>query len=89
MQSLAAHQVARGTTLLGINDQLGGAIGAALLATLLTKQLTGHGDLAAPPVLAHAYATVFAVATAMAVCTMIPAAFLPRRPVLDPPEQRN
>lgn len=89
MQSLAAHQVARGTTLLGINDQLGGAIGAALLATLLTKQLTGHGDPAAPPELAHAYATVFAVATAMAVCTIIPAAFLPRRPALDPPEQRN
>lgn len=85
MQSLAAHQVARGTTLLGINDQLGGAIGAALLATLLTNQLTRHGDHAAPPELALAYTTVFAVAAAMAVCTIIPAAFLPRRPVVPPP----
>lgn len=89
MQSLATHQIARGTTLLGITDQLGGAIGAALLATLLTNQLAGHGEGVAQPELAQAYATVFAAAAAMAVGTIIPAVFLPRRLVVPPPAGEN
>jgi MFS transporter, DHA2 family, multidrug resistance protein len=85
VQSLAPNQIARATTLLGINDQLGGAIGAALMAVLLTNQL-GHPDGAGAPHLAHAYAVVFVVAAALAACTIIPAAFLPKKPVGPAPE---
>jgi MFS transporter, DHA2 family, multidrug resistance protein len=85
VQSLAPNQIARATTLLGINDQLGGAIGAALMAVLLTNQL-GHPDGAGAPHLAHAYAVVFVVAAALAACTIIPAAFLPKKPVGQAPE---
>lgn len=84
VQSLAPHQIARATTLLGINDQVGGAIGAALMAVLLTNQLNRRDDMVAASAtsshLAHAYTMVFAVAAALAVCTIIPAAFLPRKP---------
>jgi MFS transporter, DHA2 family, multidrug resistance protein len=38
MQSLAPHQVARGTTLITVNQQLGGSIGAASVAVILTNQ---------------------------------------------------
>jgi MFS transporter, DHA2 family, multidrug resistance protein len=40
---LAPHQIARGTTLRSVNNQLGGAIGAALITVLLTNQLSRHG----------------------------------------------
>lgn len=84
VQSLAPHQIARATTLLGINDQLGGAIGAALTAVLLTNQLDRHDDIGAGQA-AHAYTMVFVVAVALAVCTIVPAAFLPKRPVGQTP----
>jgi EmrB/QacA subfamily drug resistance transporter len=116
VQSLAQHQVARGTTLLGVNDQVGGAVGAALMAMLLTNQFNRHDDIIAANKLAelqedasgrgvpvdpsaiprrtlapdfasdvaqhfsHAYTMVFVVAVALAVLTIIPAAFLPRKP---------
>jgi MFS transporter, DHA2 family, multidrug resistance protein len=116
VQSLAPHQVARGTTLLGVNDQVGGAMGAALMAMLLTNQFNRDNDIAAANKLAalqedasnrgvpvdpsaiprqtlapdfagavahhfsHAYTMVFVVAVVLAVCTIIPAAFLPRKP---------
>lgn len=47
VQSLAPQQVARGTTLLSVNDQLGGSIGAALMAVLLTYQFN-RGQAGAP-----------------------------------------
>jgi DHA2 family multidrug resistance protein len=114
VQSLAPHQVARGTTLLGVNDQVGGAMGAALMAMLLTNQFNRDDDIVAANKLAelqegasgrgvpvdpsviprqnlgpdfasdvaqhfsHAYTMVFVVAVALAVLTIIPAAFLPR-----------
>lgn len=53
MQSLAPEQVARGTTLLGVNDQVGGSIGAALMAVLLTNQFNRHDDLIAANKLAE------------------------------------
>jgi EmrB/QacA subfamily drug resistance transporter len=116
VQSLAPHQVARGTTLLGVNDQVGGAMGAALMAMLLTNQFNRDDDIVAANKLAelqedatgrgvpvdpsaiprqnlapdfasdvaqhfsHAYTMVFVVAVALAVLTIIPAAFLPRKP---------
>ncbi|CDO87457.1 EmrB efflux protein [Mycobacterium triplex] len=76
VQSLAPHQIARATTLLGITDQLGGAIGAALMAVLLTDQLNRQNDLGT------AYTAVFVVAAALAAGTIVPAAFLPKKPVV-------
>jgi EmrB/QacA subfamily drug resistance transporter len=43
---LAPHQIARGTTLRSVNNQLGGAFGAALVTVLLTNQLNRHEDVA-------------------------------------------
>lgn len=39
---LAPHQIARGTTLRSVNNQLGGAFGAALVTVLLTNQFNRH-----------------------------------------------
>ncbi|KLO46485.1 major facilitator transporter [Mycobacterium nebraskense] len=47
MQSLAPHQIARGTTLVSVNQQLGGSIGAALMAVILTNQFTSNETLVA------------------------------------------
>ncbi|OBA64951.1 MFS transporter [Mycobacterium sp. 1100029.7] len=43
LQSLAPHQVARGTTLVTVNQQVSGSIGAALLAVILTN-LFNHNE---------------------------------------------
>ncbi|MEB4211736.1 DHA2 family efflux MFS transporter permease subunit [Mycobacterium sp. 94-17] len=43
---LAPHQIARGTALRAVNNQVGGAVGAALLTVLLTNQLTPRQDTA-------------------------------------------
>ncbi|MFP1151664.1 DHA2 family efflux MFS transporter permease subunit [Mycobacterium sherrisii] len=123
LQSLAPHQVARGTTLVTVNQQVSGSIGAALMTVILT-QLFNHNqslitanklvaaqqqssgqrlpvestdsawrglgpDFAASVAQAfsHAYTTVFVVAVALIVVTIIPAAFLPMRrpePPVDP-----
>jgi DHA2 family multidrug resistance protein len=40
LQSLAPHQVARGTTLVTVNQQVSGSIGAALMAVVLTHLFT-------------------------------------------------
>jgi EmrB/QacA subfamily drug resistance transporter len=47
MQSLAPHQIARGTTLISVNQQLGGSIGAALMAVVLTNQFANNQTLVA------------------------------------------
>jgi MFS transporter, DHA2 family, multidrug resistance protein len=80
VQSLAPQQIARATTLLGINDQVGGATGAAILAMVLTDQINRRGGAD----IAHAYTVVFVAATALAVLTIIPAAMLPRKPATTP-----
>lgn len=52
MQSLAPHQVARGTTLITVNQQLGGSIGAALVAVVLTNQFNRNDNIVAASKLA-------------------------------------
>lgn len=47
MQALAPHQVARGTTLISVNQQVGGSIGAALMAVILTSQSDANEALMA------------------------------------------
>ncbi|CDO90955.1 EmrB efflux protein [Mycobacterium triplex] len=44
LQALAPHQVARGTTLVTVNQQVSGSIGAALMAVVLT-QLFNHNPV--------------------------------------------
>ncbi|OBH08179.1 DHA2 family efflux MFS transporter permease subunit [Mycobacterium sp. E1747] len=72
VQPLAPHQIARATTLRSVNNQLGGAVGAALMTVLLTDRTR-----AAAQHLTHAYTAVFTVATALAIGASIAAAFLP------------
>ncbi|MDT5119410.1 MAG: hypothetical protein QOE30_5149, partial [Mycobacterium sp.] len=43
LQALAPHQVARGTTLVTVNQQVSGSVGAALLGVILT-QLFNHNE---------------------------------------------
>ena len=47
MQSLAPHQIARGTTLVSVNQQIGGSMGAALMAVILTSQFSTNETLVA------------------------------------------
>lgn len=47
MQALAPHQVARGTTLISVNQQVGGSVGAALMAVILTNQFNRNEALMA------------------------------------------
>ncbi|OBG68879.1 MFS transporter [Mycobacterium sp. E188] len=118
MQSLTPPQVARGTTLVSVNQQLGGSIGAALMAVVLTNQFGNDETLVAAnkvaalqdeaksrgvPVdpsalprqalspdfashvahnLSQVYTLVFVLAVGLVAFTIIPAAFLPRKPAL-------
>ncbi|MUM19923.1 DHA2 family efflux MFS transporter permease subunit [Mycobacterium sp. CBMA271] len=84
VQSLAQSQIARGTTLLSVNDQVGGAMGAALMAVLLTNQVGRNAGVDNSSVhLSHAYTTVFSVAFVLAILAVIPALFLPRTLAVD------
>jgi hypothetical protein len=125
VQSVAPHRIARATTLLGVNDQVGGAVGAALMALLLNNQRNRHEDMVAanklaalqedasrrgvpvdpsaipPPTLVpdfastvshhcvHAYAMVSVAAAALAISSIIPVAFLPRKPAWQKPTGRG
>nr|WP_232078969.1 DHA2 family efflux MFS transporter permease subunit [Mycobacterium florentinum] len=83
VQSLAPRQIARGATLRSVNDQVGSAAGAALMAVLLTNQLHRH-EGGGGAQLAHAYTTVFAAAAALAVGASVSAVFLSREPTGQP-----
>lgn len=116
VQALAPHQIARGTTLMSVSHQVGGSMGTALMAMILTKQFNRSDDIVAAnklaalqqkaaisgvPVdssqiphqslapgfsanllrdLSHAYTSVFVVAVVLVAFTIIPAAFLPKKP---------
>lgn len=77
VQQLAPHQIARGATLRSVNNQLGGAVGAALMTVLLTNQLIREDTSTASGHLVHAYTQVFAIAAAVAAIAIVAAAFLP------------
>jgi MFS transporter, DHA2 family, multidrug resistance protein len=111
MQALNPQQIARGTTLITVNQQVGGSIGAALMAVILTNQFgrnetlvvasetsgvhQGAGRHSLPALtpdlasqvthqLSHAYTTVFVLAVVLVAFTIIPAAFLPKKPPVYP-----
>jgi EmrB/QacA subfamily drug resistance transporter len=47
VQSLAPHQIARGTTLISVSQQVGGSVGTALMSMVLTNQFNRSGNIAA------------------------------------------
>ncbi|BCQ07209.1 multidrug resistance protein B [Mycobacterium heckeshornense] len=77
VQSLAPHQIARGSALVHVNLQVAASISTAVMSVLLTSQLDHSKE--------HAYTTVFVVAAVLAVLAYIPAAFLPKKPVTAAP----
>ncbi|BCO34157.1 DHA2 family efflux MFS transporter permease subunit [Mycobacterium heckeshornense] len=77
VQSLAPHQIARGSALVHVNLQIAASISTAVMSVLLTSQLDHSKE--------HAYTTVFVVAAVLAVLAYIPAAFLPKKPVTAAP----
>jgi EmrB/QacA subfamily drug resistance transporter len=47
LQALAPHQVARGTTLMTVNQQAAGAVGASLMAVILTNEFNRNDAIVA------------------------------------------
>ncbi len=119
LATLTEHNVARGSTLLNITQQVAASMGTALFSVILTNELKGKdsvqvagavadagndpgavaGVLAkfglapdqlesvlakVPGDMADSFATVFIVATILVACCLIPAWFLPRKPVKQP-----
>lgn len=94
LATLRDHQVARGSTLMSIVQQVGASIGAAVMSVVLTGQMLDRGiDMTAsagthpvPPAvmdrilhaMAEAFQYTFAVSTVIVALTIIPALFLPR-----------
>jgi EmrB/QacA subfamily drug resistance transporter len=119
VQALAPHEIARGTTLISVSQQVGGSVGTALMSTILTNQFNRSENIFAAnklallqqkaaangmPVdqsaiprqtltpgfsgnvlhdLSHAYTLVFVIAVVLVVSTIVPAAFLPKKPASD------
>ncbi|ORB87556.1 MFS transporter [Mycobacterium kansasii] len=83
MQTLAPHQMARGSTLIKVNQQVAAAVGTALLSVILTSQL-GHPAMPGRPLphsgLSHAYSAAFVVAVVLVALTFLPLALLYRKP---------
>lgn len=80
LKSLTHHQVARGSTLMNIVQQIGGSIGTAVLSVVLTNQLTSRPPSEiTPQFMAEGFGTTFTVAFVLILLALIPVAFLPRR----------
>ena len=74
LATLTDHNIARGSTLMNIVQQVAASVGTALFSVLLTDNL----EDTVPAQWAGAYADVFVVATALVACVLIPAFLLPR-----------
>jgi MFS family permease len=119
VQALAPHEIARGTTLISVCQQVGGSAGTALMSVILTNQFNRSENISAAnklallqqkaaangvPVdqsaiprqtlapgfpanvlhdLSHAYTAVFVIAVVLVASTVVPAAFLPKKPASD------
>ena len=82
LATLTDHNIARGSTLMNIVQQVAASIGTALFSVLLTN---GIKAIDVPPSapqflveMGDAYAAVFVVATILVAACLIPAAMLPR-----------
>ncbi|HET7688737.1 MAG TPA: DHA2 family efflux MFS transporter permease subunit [Nocardioidaceae bacterium] len=76
LKTLTSHEVARGSTLLNITQQIASSIGVAVLSVVLTNQVK---DATTPAAAADAFATTFWVALVLVSLTLVPAAMLPRK----------
>ena len=88
LATLTDHNIARGSTLMNIVQQVAASIGTALFSVLLTNGLKDV-DVTAPTALAEmsdAYAAVFVVATILVAACLIPAFMLPRTKAAAPVE---
>ncbi len=96
LATLRTHDVARGSTLLNIQQQVAASIGTALFSVLLFEQLTkstaittvqATGAVPGPAYfleMADSYAFTFAVATVLLALCLVPAFFLPRKKMENP-----
>jgi MFS family permease len=76
LATLTDHNIARGSTLMNIVQQVAASVGTALFSVLLTNNLK---TAASPAQAAEGYADVFVVATVLVATVLVPALFLPRR----------
>jgi EmrB/QacA subfamily drug resistance transporter len=93
LATLTDQNIARGSTLMNITQQVASSIGFALFSVLLTNGIQDAiGEATAEqapnplPFLAGAYADAFLVAVVLVAACLVPALFLPRRKVapVDP-----
>ncbi|HEX6150486.1 DHA2 family efflux MFS transporter permease subunit [Nocardioides sp.] len=89
LATLTDHNIARGSTLMNITQQVASSIGFALFSVLLTnglKDALAQQDPNPMPAMAEAYADAFLVAVVLVALCLVPAFFLPRRKVapVDP-----
>jgi EmrB/QacA subfamily drug resistance transporter len=76
LKTLRAAEVARGSTLLNITQQIASSIGVAVMSVILTNGLKGARSL---PQAAHAFAHTYWVAFSLVLVTVVAALFLPRK----------
>jgi EmrB/QacA subfamily drug resistance transporter len=82
LQTLRDHEIARGSTLMNITQQVAASIGTALFSVLLTNGFkdvdatTPQGQLGG---MSDAFASCFVVGTVLVALCLLPAWFLPRR----------
>ena len=82
LKTLKHHDVARGSTLLNINQQISSSVGVAIFSVVLTNALLGNvpaSPAEAPQAAAEAFQHTFWVAAWLVTLTLIPAFFLPRK----------
>jgi hypothetical protein len=84
LKTLTHHEVARGSTLLNISQQIASSVGVALFSVVLTNALKDNVPTSAEPAAvagaaADAFAHTFWWAAILVTLTLIPAFFLPRK----------
>jgi EmrB/QacA subfamily drug resistance transporter len=82
LKTLKPMQIARGSTLLNISQQIASSIGVAVMSVLLTNNLKGYVGTAHA---GHAFANTYWVAWVLVALTLVPALMLPRRQVGSAP----
>ena len=81
LKSLTNTEVARGSTLVNIVQQIGGSIGTAVLSVVLTNQIRSRLENTTDPLqsMAEGFGATFTVAFVLILLALIPVAFLPRK----------
>jgi len=82
LKTLTHHEVARGSTLLNITQQIASSVGVAIFSVVLTNALKDNPPTSpaqAPVAAAAAFSHTFWVAAFLVTLTLVPAFFLPRK----------